>query len=97
VVRISLGACSVRADVDKFLDFVWKEYRDAVEVVEVSEAGKAWDVLGYPGSRMDSINLTEIAGDEIEVPDLKSMEKSRVSRWQWSVMELVRLRRDGAH
>jgi len=94
-MRISLGACSVRADVDKYLDFVWEEYRDAVEVVEVSETAEVWDVLGYTGSRMESTNMTEIAGDEIEVPDLKSMEKGRLSRWQWSVMELVRLKRDG--
>lgn len=92
VVRLSLGACSVRADVDKFLDFVWEEYRDGMEVVGGIRAG-AWDVLDPVESRTDSMDLTEVADGEIEVADSKRMEKGQVSRWHRSVMELTKVKK----
>jgi len=73
VVRISLGACSVKADVDKFLDFVWEEYRDVEAAGEPRT--RFWNVLGRVESRVDSMGLTEIEDGDIEVANLKRMEK----------------------
>lgn len=92
VVRISLGACSVKADIDNFLCFVREEYVDK-PVVSAPKVGFS-EILTEVDSGGSSPELDSGSGADVPLGSLKRLStKGRNRRFPKSLVDLSKVRK----
>lgn len=96
VVRVSLGACSTRSDVDKFFAFVREEYVDKADMPAVKEGPNVSfrEIVADMESRVSFLEIDSESEAEAPLGSLKRFAKGRMGAgWGRSLVDVLKVRK----